>query len=50
VIIKTEKQEAGQCCICEIKLTVRGDDLFARKNSKTFEVATDKTVAGLQEP
>jgi len=34
--------------VVEIKLNVRGKDLFAKKQSKTFEEAADQTVEALR--
>ncbi len=40
-------QEEGKNKISEIKLELRGAPLFARKQSKTFEEATDLAIDAL---
>lgn len=48
VTLRLEKNEAVDNKIAEIKLLVRGSDLFAKKQSKTFEEATDTAVEALR--
>ncbi|MDP4282118.1 MAG: ribosome-associated translation inhibitor RaiA [Bacteroidota bacterium] len=44
-LINTDKPENKEI---EIRLVVRGDDLFARKQAKTFEEATDTAIDALR--
>jgi len=48
VKLKIEKSENQENKITEIRLDVRGYDLFAKKQSKTFEEATDGAVEALR--
>lgn len=48
VTLRLEKSEAVENKIAEIKLMVRGSDLFAKKQSKSFEEATDIAVEALR--
>ncbi|HPT13737.1 MAG TPA: ribosome-associated translation inhibitor RaiA [Bacteroidales bacterium] len=48
VTLRLEKNEAVENKIAEIKLMVRGSDLFAKKQSKSFEEATDIAVEALR--
>ncbi len=48
VILKIENGEDLENKIAEIKLLIPGNDLFAKKNCKTFEAATDQAVDALK--
>ncbi len=47
VILKIENGDAENK-VAEIRLQIRGNDLFARKQSATFEEATDTAVDALR--
>ncbi len=48
VVLRVENTEAPENKITEIRLKIRGNDLFASKQSKSFEEATDLTVDALR--
>lgn len=48
VMLKIENTDKPENKVAEIRLMVRGDDLFAKKQSKTFEEATDIAVDALR--
>jgi putative sigma-54 modulation protein len=48
VTLKVDNTEAPENKITEIKLTVRGNNLYAKKQCKTFEEATDIAVDALR--
>jgi len=48
VILRLEKSATRENKIAEIKLLIPGNDLFAKKQSKTFEEATDLAVDALK--
>jgi len=48
VILRLEKSATRENKIAEIKLKIPGNDLFAKKQSKTFEEATDLAVDALK--
>ncbi len=48
VILKLENTETPENKITEIKLSIPGNDLYAKKQSKTFEEATDEVVDALK--
>lgn len=48
VVLKVENTEAPDNKIAEIRVAIPGNDLFARKQCKTFEEATDEAVAALK--
>jgi putative sigma-54 modulation protein len=48
VMLKVENTESRDNKIVEIRLVVRGYDLFAKKQAKTFEEATDQSVEALK--
>jgi len=48
VCLKLEKSSTTDNKVCEIKLEIPGNDLFAKKQSKTFEEATVLAVDALQ--
>jgi putative sigma-54 modulation protein len=48
VILKLENSENGDNKMVEIKLIIRGYDLFAKKQAKSFEEATDQAMEALK--
>ncbi|MEP7277323.1 MAG: ribosome-associated translation inhibitor RaiA [Bacteroidota bacterium] len=49
VVLKTANDDDRQNKVCEIRLVVPGNDLFAEKHSHSFEEAVNKTVDALLE-
>jgi len=48
VILKLENTETRDNKIVEIRLLIPGYDLFAKKQSKTFEESTDQAIEALK--
>ncbi len=48
VFLKVEKTQTPDNKIAEIKLQIPGSDLFAKKQSDTFEESTDAAVSALE--
>ncbi len=48
VILKLDKDSSKENKVAEIKLDVPGADIYARKQSKSFEEATDLAVDALK--
>ena len=48
VFLRLDKAQSAENKIAEIKLDIPRDSLFARKQSKTFEEATDQAVDALK--
>jgi putative sigma-54 modulation protein len=48
VYLRLDKDQDRENKISEIKLELRGGPLFARKQSKTFEEATDQAIDALK--
>ena len=48
VILKIENAEAQKNKVVEIRLIIKGYDLFAKKQAKTFEEATDLVSEALK--
>ncbi len=48
VCLKLDKSDMTNNKVCEIRLAVPGNDLFAKKRNNTFEAATDEAVEALQ--
>ncbi|MDY0344867.1 MAG: HPF/RaiA family ribosome-associated protein [Lentimicrobium sp.] len=48
VTLKLENGETPDNKVAEIRLLIKGNDLFARKQSATFEEATDSAVSALR--
>ncbi|MCC7317132.1 MAG: ribosome-associated translation inhibitor RaiA [Bacteroidales bacterium] len=48
VMLKLDNTDNPENKITEIKLLIRGNDLFASKQSKTFEEATDEVIDALK--
>ena len=49
IILRLENSQDLENKVSEIKLIVRGNDLFAKKQSKTFEEAVDNTIDALRQ-
>ncbi len=47
-ILKIEESSGRENKLVEIKLSIPGKELFAKKNAKTFEEATDNVVEALR--
>lgn len=48
VTLRVEKNETMENKVAEIRILIRGNDLFAKKQCKTFEEATDTAVEALR--
>jgi putative sigma-54 modulation protein len=48
VILKLDANPTGENKISEIKVEIPGNDLFVKKQSKTFEESTDLAVEALK--
>ena len=48
VTLKIENYEKRDNKIAEIRLLIKGYDLYAKKQSKTFEEATDTAISALK--
>jgi putative sigma-54 modulation protein len=48
VFLRIENVQDLENKIVEIRLEIRGNDVFAKKQSKTFEEATDLTIDALR--
>jgi putative sigma-54 modulation protein len=48
VILKIDSKESVENKIAEIRLIIKGNDLFAKKQCKSFEEATDIAVDALK--
>ena len=48
VFLRLDKSQNLENKIVEIKLDIKGNDLFAKKQSKTFEEATDHVINALK--
>ena len=48
VFLRLENVSDMENKVVEIKLEIRGNDVFAKKQSKTFEEATDLTIDALR--
>jgi putative sigma-54 modulation protein len=48
VVLKVENTDSPDNKIAEIRLEIRGNDLFAKKQCKSFEEATDTAVEALR--
>jgi putative sigma-54 modulation protein len=47
IFIKIDKSDSADDKVCEIKLTIPGNDLFVKKQSNSFEDAVTKVVDAL---
>jgi putative sigma-54 modulation protein len=48
VTLKIDKNSKTENKVSEIKIMIRGNDLFAKKQCKTFEEATDSAIDALR--
>jgi len=48
VFLRLDKDQSLENKVTEIKLSIPGNDLFAKKRSKTFEESTDNVVDALK--
>ncbi len=48
VMLKLENAEVPENKIAEIRINLKGNDLFASKQSKSFEEATDQAIDALK--
>jgi putative sigma-54 modulation protein len=48
VFLRLEKDQSLENKVTEIKLSIPGNDLFAKKRSKSFEESTDNVVDALK--
>lgn len=48
VCLKLDKSSEENNKVCEIRLSIPGNDLFAKRQSNSFEKATNETVDALQ--
>lgn len=48
VSLKLSNTETTENKITEIRLSIRGNDLYAKKQSKSFEEATDNAIEALR--
>lgn len=49
ICLKLDKSSTADNKVCEVRLAVPGNDLFAKKQCKSFEEATIEVVDALQE-
>lgn len=48
VILRLDKAENTENKVCEIKISIPGQDLFVKRQSKSFEEATLKAVEAME--
>ncbi len=48
VMLRVENSETRDNKVVEVRLVIRGNDLFVKKQSKSFEEATDSAVEALR--
>jgi len=48
VILKLDKSDTHENKVCEIRLVIPGNDLFAKKNAASFEQALDQVIHALE--
>ena len=48
VFLKVDRDQEGENKVAEVKLSIPGKELFARKQCKSFEEATDLAVEALR--
>lgn len=48
VVLKLDKSKTADNKVCEIRLVIPGEDLFAKNQYETFEEATTATVNALE--
>lgn len=49
VILKLEKSDINDNKVCEIRVHIPGNNLFAKRQSNSFEGATNEAVGAMQE-
>jgi putative sigma-54 modulation protein len=49
VFLRLENTQELENKVAEIRLVIRGNDLFAKKQSKSFEEATDNAIEALRQ-
>lgn len=48
VILKIDKSDVDENKVCEIRLVIPGNDLFAKKKAASFEQALDNVIHALE--
>jgi putative sigma-54 modulation protein len=48
VVLKLEKSNTAENKVAEIRLEIKGNDLFSKRNSSTFEEAVDLCISALR--
>lgn len=48
VLLKTDKSSTKENKVCELRLVISGNDLFARKQNSTFEEAITKCIEAIR--
>ncbi len=48
VVLRLDKDEARKNKIAEIRLLLKGEELFAKKQTKTFEESVDQAIDALK--
>ncbi len=48
VVLRLDKDEARKNKIAEIRLLMKGEELFAKKQTKTFEESVDQAIDALK--
>ena len=48
ILLKKEKDDKRENCIVEARLSVPGNDLFAREQAESFEIAAEKVSGDLE--
>jgi putative sigma-54 modulation protein len=48
VVLKLDNTDTRENKIAEIRLTLKGEELFAKKQSRTFEESTDQAIDALK--
>ena len=48
VILKLDKSDVQENKVCEIRLAIPGNDLFAKKKAASFEQALDQVIHALE--
>jgi putative sigma-54 modulation protein len=48
IALRLDKSDTDENKICEIRLSIPGNDLFAKRNAKSFEEATKMAISALE--
>ena len=48
VCLKKNRSDIGKSCLCEIKLSVPGNDLFVKRNEQSYEKAIINATEAMQ--